>query len=162
MSAGRGQTLEVGGVCVIDDTYNANPAAVSAALDHLMQVAVARGGRAVAVLGDMLEFGSQTVQYHEQAGELAAAAGVSMLWGVGSLSAAAVRGFERWWQDHPAEGLEWSARQLDSSEEAEALMEAIHPGDVVLVKGSRGVELRESGNKDGRRGEGRKMGWGER
>ena len=68
LSGGRGQTVEVGGIVVIDDTYNANPAATRAALDHLVTSARHRCVRAVAVLGDMLELGPETERFHEEIG----------------------------------------------------------------------------------------------
>ncbi len=68
LSQGRGQTIEAGGLCLIDDTYNANPAAVRAAVEHLVDLAAKRGGRAVAVLGDMLELGPEEQRFHEQVG----------------------------------------------------------------------------------------------
>ncbi len=146
-SDGRGQTVEAGGVCLIDDTYNANPAAVGAAVHHLVDLAAERGGRAVAVLGDMLELGPDQERFHEQTGAAAAKAGVLVLWGVGPLSAATVRGFRRWWQEDGKGGAEWSSGHLTSADEADALLEGLRPGDVVLVKASRSVRLEKVVNR---------------
>jgi UDP-N-acetylmuramoyl-tripeptide--D-alanyl-D-alanine ligase len=140
-SDGRGQTLQVGTLCLIDDTYNSNPAAVAAAVDHLVLLAAKRGGRAVAVLGDMLELGPDAEDFHEQAGAGAAQAGVSALWGVGPLSAATVRGFRQWWEANATQGQEWSAEHIGSSEDGGAVVAGLRAGDVVLVKASRGVKL---------------------
>ncbi len=141
MSQGRGQVIEAGGVCVIDDSYNANPAAVGAAIEELARLASERGGRAVAVLGDMLELGPKAERYHEQAGEQAATAGVSVLWGVGPLSAATSRGFQGRWRERRDTDEVWAVRHVGRSEEAESVVEDLRAGDVVLVKGSRGVRL---------------------
>jgi UDP-N-acetylmuramoyl-tripeptide--D-alanyl-D-alanine ligase len=140
-SDGRGQTTEVGGICVIDDTYNANPAAVRAAVHHLVRMAADRGGRAVAVLGDMLELGPDEERFHEQSGVDVAEAGVSALWGVGPLSAATVRGFRRWWEQNGKDGLEWSSEHVASSDYPDAVLAGLRAGDVVLVKASRSVRL---------------------
>jgi UDP-N-acetylmuramoyl-tripeptide--D-alanyl-D-alanine ligase len=141
LSDGRGQTLEVGGLCVIDDTYNANPAAVCAAVDYLVRLAAARGGRAVAVLGDMLELGPDAERFHEQTGADVARAGVGTLWGVGPLSEATVRGFRRWWEENGRSGQEWGAEHVGSSEDAGPVVAGLRAGDVVLVKASRSVRL---------------------
>jgi UDP-N-acetylmuramoyl-tripeptide--D-alanyl-D-alanine ligase len=141
LSQGRGQVSEAGGVCVIDDTYNANPAAVRAALDHLVLLASRRQGRAVAVLGDMLELGPLAEKYHHETGEYAALAGVSVLWGVGPLSEATVQGFEHGLRDGSGAGGERDVRHVPSAEQAESVIEELRPGDVVLVKGSRGIRL---------------------
>jgi UDP-N-acetylmuramoyl-tripeptide--D-alanyl-D-alanine ligase len=134
MSRGRGQVLEVPGLRVVDDTYNANPAAVRAALDDLVRVAREVGGRAVAVLGDMLELGPEEQCYHEQVGEYAAAVGVQALWGVGPRSQWTVEGFER------TAGGE-AAGHVASAAEISPVTAALRPGDVVLMKASRSVGL---------------------
>ncbi len=92
-SAGRGDIIEVEGLCIVNETYNANPAALRAALDDLMRLATRRGGRPVAVLGDMLELGAEEERYHEEVGAYAAALGVKALWGVGRLARATVEGY---------------------------------------------------------------------
>jgi UDP-N-acetylmuramoyl-tripeptide--D-alanyl-D-alanine ligase len=132
-AARRGEVIRLGsGVVVIDDSYNANPTATRRALELL---AVGRAGRRVAVLGEMLELGERTVELHEAVGRAAAAAGVGLLVTVGgapaeSLGAAAV-----------GAGLAPAAvRHCPDSEEAAAVVaRLLQPGDVVLVKGSRGV-----------------------
>jgi len=141
LSQGRGQTVEVGGICVIDDSYNANPAAVESAVDDLVRMAQDRGGRAVAVLGDMLELGPGSEAFHERVGEMAAAAGVSVLWGVGPLSEATVKGFRQWCEEHREEGVDRPAEHAVDADDVARLIEALRTGDVVLVKGSRGVAL---------------------
>jgi UDP-N-acetylmuramyl pentapeptide synthase len=101
-----------------------------AALDDLALTASARGGRSVAVLGDMLELGPGERGYHERAGAQVAAAGVDLLIAVGPLAAAM------------AEPYGGEARlAADASEAAALAAELVVPRDTVLVKGSRGVGL---------------------
>src|SRR5260221_2463721 len=67
----RGRVFRLrGGVSVIDDSYNANPAAMEAALTVLSQTDPGPAGRRVAVLGDMLELGTQSTERHHEIGRL--------------------------------------------------------------------------------------------
>jgi UDP-N-acetylmuramoyl-tripeptide--D-alanyl-D-alanine ligase len=141
---GRGETVRLPGICIIDDTYNANPAAVRAALDDLVRVAARLGGRPVAVLGDMRELGPEERSFHRQTGEYAAAAGVRMLWGVGELSRSTADGF----RDASAagaagEGQGGLAGHVASPAETLPVEGSLRPGDVVLFKASRSVRLEE-------------------
>ncbi len=126
----REEVIELdGGVTVINDCYNANPAAMSAALEHLAALAGER--RKVAVLGEMAELGPEAPAYHRATGAEIAGAGVEVLVAVGPLAAGYVE---------TAEGV--AGRQVATAgEAAEALQELLRPGDVVLVKGSRAVGL---------------------
>ncbi len=137
----RGNVMDLTGLCVIDDTYNANPAAVRAALDNLVRVATARGGRSVAVLGAMLELGPDAERYHREVGAYAAEVGVVALWGVGPEARATVEGFRTAWQARPGRDCEWVAGHLDSVEETSRVVAGLRPGDVVLFKASRSVRL---------------------
>ncbi|MCW3064059.1 MAG: UDP-N-acetylmuramoyl-tripeptide--D-alanyl-D-alanine ligase, partial [Solirubrobacterales bacterium] len=130
-SAHRGERVEAAdGVLVIDDCYNANPMSVRAGLEDLSLTARARGGRAVAVLGDMLELGPGEREAHEEAGRQAAAAEVDVLVTVGPRAAAM------------ADPFGGEAYPVASAAEAAALLpEVLQPGDTLLVKGSRGVGL---------------------
>lgn len=131
-SPGRGQRTELpGGVTVIDDCYNANPMSVRAALDDLAQTAPSGGSaRRVAVLGDMLELGAAQHHFHVEAGHHAAAAGVDVLVTVGPLAEAM------------AEAFSGELHSVGTAAEAAPVVQAlVKPGDVVLVKGSRGVGL---------------------
>lgn len=122
-----------GGVVVIDDSYNASPLAVETALATLS--GAARTARRVAVLGEMLELGARSADLHRAAGRAAAAGGVGLLLTVGggparALGAAAVE----------AGAAPAGVVHCESSEEAAARAAAlVRDGDVVLVKGSRGV-----------------------
>ncbi len=132
-SAGRGDRIEApGGVLVLDDCYNANPMSMRAALDDLAATASERGGRRVAVLGDMLELGPDAVSYHEELGRQAGRAGVDLLVTVGPLAAAAAGSFA---------GATRGA--ADAAAAAELLPPLLEPGDTVLVKASNGVGLAE-------------------
>jgi UDP-N-acetylmuramoyl-tripeptide--D-alanyl-D-alanine ligase len=133
---GRGEIAQLPGLCLIDDTYNANPAAVRAALDNLVRVAGRLGGRPVAVLGDMRELGPEERLFHRQTGEYAAAAGVEVLWGVGPLSESTAEGFRT-----AREGVQ--AGHVASPAETSPVEASLRPGDVVLFKASRGVRLEQ-------------------
>jgi UDP-N-acetylmuramoyl-tripeptide--D-alanyl-D-alanine ligase len=126
----REEVVELaGGVTLINDSYNANPASMQAALAHLADLAGDR--RRVAVLGDMAELGEGAPGYHEEVGREVARSGVSVLVAVGPLA----EGYAA-----AAEGVE--SRAVGSAgEAADAIAGLLRPGDVVLVKGSRSVGL---------------------
>jgi len=128
-SSMRGERVALGvGALVINDCYNANPLSMRAALDDLASQHAE--GRRVAVLGDMLELGPAEREHHRDIGAYAASAGVDLLVTVGPRAAAMLDQF-----DGEAHGV------LDAGEAAALLPELIGAGDVVLVKGSRGVGL---------------------
>ena len=130
----RGEVLRLSnGVTVIDDSYNANPTATVRALELLGE---ARGAaRRVAVLGEMLELGEQAVALHEHVGQVAARSGVDLLLTVGGAPAEAMA------RAAAAAGLgRQSVQHFTSSEDAaNRAAELVTSGDLVLVKGSRGV-----------------------
>jgi UDP-N-acetylmuramoyl-tripeptide--D-alanyl-D-alanine ligase len=128
LSAMRGQVRERDGVTVIEDCYNANPLSMRAALDDL---ATKRpSGRRIAVLGDMLELGPTEVEEHRAVGVHAAVSGVDVLVTVGPLAA------------EMAEPFGGEAHSVGSAAEAAELVRSlVAPGDLVLVKASRGVAL---------------------
>ena len=118
------------GVTVIDDSYNANPASTAAALRAL--TAMARGRRAIAVLGYLAELGGYERTGHEEVGRLAAELGVDLLIAVGTTAAPIL--------DGAAAVASWEGKSVQVTEQEEAvalLREQLRPGDVVLVKGSR-------------------------
>jgi UDP-N-acetylmuramoyl-tripeptide--D-alanyl-D-alanine ligase len=131
-SPGRGQRTELpDGITVIDDCYNANPMSMRAALDDLVATAPSGGSvRRVAVLGDMLELGPGERAFHVETGRHAAQLGIDLLITVGPLAAAMGEAFDG--ESH---------RVATATEAASAVRELVKPGDVVLVKGSRGVGL---------------------
>ncbi|HSZ13494.1 MAG TPA: UDP-N-acetylmuramoyl-tripeptide--D-alanyl-D-alanine ligase [Solirubrobacteraceae bacterium] len=127
-SAMRGQRIELaGGVVLVADCYNANPMSMRAAIDDLAEAACARR---VAVLGDMLELGPQGVRMHREVGAYARDRGVELLVTVGPL-AAELR------EDFGGE----SYATPDAQAAGELVGGLLREGDVVLVKGSRGVGL---------------------
>ncbi len=145
-SGSRGDVLGLRGLTMIDDTYNASPAAVRAALDDLVDLAGEAGGRPVAVLGDMLELGPDAAAYHDATGAYAAEAGVAALWGVGPLSVSTVEGFRRARQADTAETadvtiLPLQAGNVRSADEASPILASLRRGDVVLLKASRSMGL---------------------
>jgi UDP-N-acetylmuramoyl-tripeptide--D-alanyl-D-alanine ligase len=118
------------GVTVIDDSYNANPASVTAALHAL--VAMGAGRRTVAVLGYLAELGAYERAGHEEIGRLAAELGVDRLVVVGEPAAPIHAGAT-------AVG-SWGGTSVQVTDQPAAvalLREELRPGDVVLVKGSR-------------------------
>jgi UDP-N-acetylmuramoyl-tripeptide--D-alanyl-D-alanine ligase len=130
----RGEVLRLAGeVTVIDDSYNANPTATKRALDVLGDQA--GRWRRVAVLGEMLELGDAAVALHEDVGRAAAAAKVSVLIAVGGDAARALA------DAAVAAGMARATVQYvaTSDEAADAAVTLVRRGDLVLVKGSRGV-----------------------
>ena len=116
------------GATVVNDCYNANPLSMRAALDDLATQEPA--GRRVAVLGDMLELGPTEQEHHREIGAYAAASGVDLLIAVGPRAAAMLDTFGG------------EARAVpDAAGAARLAAELVGPGDVVLVKASRGVGL---------------------
>lgn len=120
------------GVTLLDDCYNANPASMSAALATLAGLA-GPGRRAVAVLGDMLELGALEGEAHRALGEEAARSGVAALAAFGPRARAT------------AEAARAAGLDAFHTEDVEALVRwaraTVAPGDVLLVKGSRGMKL---------------------
>ena len=123
------RTQRPDGVLIIDDTYNANPESVAAALRAA--VALREGGRrVVAVLGEMLELGEESADRHQEIGQLATELGLDLVVAVGPGAAAIADGA----------GPD-AVRAPDTDEAAEVVSAWLRPGDVVLVKASRGARL---------------------
>lgn len=129
----RGEVRRLGeGVVLLDDSYNSSPAALDAAV---VALTLAPGRRRVAILGDMLELGDAGPALHREAGG-ALPGRVDAVVGVGPLSKELVAGARE-------AGLEADAtRHFDDAEAAVAAVgEVVRPGDAVLVKASRGLQL---------------------
>jgi UDP-N-acetylmuramoyl-tripeptide--D-alanyl-D-alanine ligase len=129
-SASMRGVVHRGAFTLVDDSYNSNPDALGKALES---AALLAGMRRVAVLGDMLELGPQGPRFHRESGERAARLGFSPVAGVGELSRELVAGAreagaEAVWLPDAAAAAEWAAA-------------AVREGDVLLVKGSRGIKL---------------------
>jgi UDP-N-acetylmuramoyl-tripeptide--D-alanyl-D-alanine ligase len=121
------------GITLIDDSYNSSPAALRTSLEV---VAHASGyARKVAVLGEMLELGRHSAALHQECGRAAAAAGLDLLIAVGGAAAAAMG------EAAAAAGMPAGAvAHVERSDDAAVMaVAAVRPGDLVLVKGSRGT-----------------------
>ncbi|WP_089723864.1 UDP-N-acetylmuramoyl-tripeptide--D-alanyl-D-alanine ligase [Candidatus Thiosymbion oneisti] len=117
-----------GGLRLIDDSYNANPDSVRAAIEVL----VGLPGRHWLVLGDLAELGSDAEALHSGLGEAARTAGVEVLYTVGILSAAAAEAFGTGGRHFP-----------DQASLISALRRHLGPRDLVLVKGSRAAAMEQ-------------------
>ena len=127
----RSRLVEIGGVRVLDDAYNANPSSMHAAVGALL--ALPGSGRNMAVLGLMAELGPRSEELHRQVGAALTETGLDLLLAVGEEAAALAEGFA-------AGGC--SALHMRSRGEAvDWLFENTLPGDRVLVKGSRAAGL---------------------
>ena len=130
--AGRGAIRRLGdGTLLIDDSYNANPASVRAALRSLAEIGRAESRRTVAVLGEMKELGQSEAEEHDAIGAAIAEAGVAVAIGCGGLIDLALDRASR-----AGVTVIKSANTDLAAKEADAL---VRPTDVVLVKGSRSV-----------------------
>jgi len=133
-AAMRGEVLRLaGGITLINDCYNSNPVA----LDSMIALLAATPGRRhVLVAGEMLELGARSEELHRACGRTAAARKIDWVFGVQGHAAAIAAGAV-------ASGLEKSHAGFcaTAQEAAGVLAEFIAPGDVILVKGSRGVKM---------------------
>jgi UDP-N-acetylmuramoyl-tripeptide--D-alanyl-D-alanine ligase len=127
--AGRLQTrLAPSGVRVIDDSYNANPDSMNAAIAVLQSAP----GRRWLVMGDLAELGGSAARLHSGIGERARSAGIERLWCCGPLSRAAVEAFG-------PQGRHFADREALAA----ALRPALAAGDTILVKGSRSAGMEQ-------------------
>ena len=131
--ARRGEVVRAGGVTIVDDSYNSNPKALSRAL--AMLAGETRYARRIAVIGEMLELGAASPALHRAAGEEAARADVTELVAVGGASARALAdGAVQ--AGMPPSRVHYVNNSTDAADLAATLVKS---GDVVLVKGSRGI-----------------------
>ena len=128
----RQQIKEAHGITLIDDTYNASPDSMRAALKILGGLKAT--GKKYAVLADMLELGDYAERGHYETGAFAAENGTDVLIGVGPLAKHIVEGFKN------RENSVWFA---SNAEAIAYLKDRLHPGDAVLCKGSRGMHMDE-------------------
>lgn len=134
----RQNIVELGSCTMIKDCYNASPASMKSGLDVLARAASRRGGRRVAILGDMLELGDFSVRAHQEVGRLVCDYRVDCLVTVGSLaeyiaSSAVERGFNasRVYVFHDNDSVKRNLNRI------------LQEGDTILIKGSRGMKLEE-------------------
>ncbi|MEK6606530.1 MAG: UDP-N-acetylmuramoyl-tripeptide--D-alanyl-D-alanine ligase [Myxococcota bacterium] len=142
----RSRLVALAGRTVLDDCYNANPASMVAALAAIAELRrdggrlTPRGGTcgAAAVLGEMRELGDEAARLHTEVGAAVAVAGLDLLVCVGDAAAAIADGAV-------AAGMPVArvVRVADAAAAADAVRARTHPGDLVLVKGSRGARLEE-------------------
>ena len=128
LTQARVQVKIIGGVQFIDDSYNANPDSTKAALRTLAELETE--GQRIAVLGQMLELGGESRRGHEEVGSAAASLGIDHLIALGK-NAAQIATTAK------AAGLANSQVVGTAEHAADRLAEIAHPGDLVLVKGSR-------------------------
>lgn len=129
----RGVILEWRGATIYDDTYNSNPYALKRALELMAQADVR--GRRIAVIGDMLELGDEELQFHRDSGK-AIPRSIDVVAGVGKRSTALLEGAREAGFDEAA------LHHFDDAKAAgEFLKSNIREGDLVLIKGSRGIGL---------------------
>jgi UDP-N-acetylmuramoyl-tripeptide--D-alanyl-D-alanine ligase len=128
LTKARLQIKQIHGVQFIDDSYNANPDSMKAALRTLVELDA--DGKRIAVLGEMGELGKESESGHREVGECAAELGVDQLIAIGETGALIARAAEK-------SGLEKSVAVGSTGEAAEMLADIAAPGDLVLIKGSR-------------------------
>ncbi len=133
---GRGvqQRFEIDGgeFLLIDESYNANPLSMVAALSLLGGVKLGKGGRRIAVLGDMLELGSHGPGLHAELSKAVDAHNVDVLYAAGPLMA-------HLWENTPVNRR--GAYATSSAELTDSLLDGLQAGDVVMIKGSLGSRM---------------------
>jgi len=130
--------LRLDGVTLLDDTYNANPGSVEAALRTLAAMPAAAVGRRFVVLGDMLELGPQSPELHRKCGELMGLLPDAWLLAAGAQAHAVAAGAAA--RGLPAERILTCA---DGAGAAALVVPLLQRGDFVLVKGSRGMQMEQ-------------------
>lgn len=118
------------GAVLVDDSYNANPGSLAAAIDTLAETSRAAGGEGWLVLGDMRELGADAAAMHAEMGRRAKAAGIARLFALGPLSAEAAAAFG-------AGGVAFDSHEALAAD----LLAELRSGVRVLVKGSRGSAM---------------------
>lgn len=128
----RGEVLEfAAGFTVVDDSYNSNPRSLLNMVRTIIESGV-NARRRIVIAGEMLELGPDEAELHREAGREIGRAGVDVVWGIRGFGAEIVAGAKE-------AGLT-EARFFETSDEAaRALVAEVREGDLVLVKGSRGV-----------------------
>jgi len=129
--AGRGRRhLLGGGITLIDESYNANPASMKAAIDVLDRSRPGPGGRRIAVLGDMLELGAHAARLHAGLADIIAPTSTDLVYlGGPEMAALAAR----------LQGGKLGAYVGGVEELTPIVLSALQPGDVVVVKSSKGI-----------------------
>jgi len=128
LTKARLQIKQIHDVQFLDDSYNANPDSMKAALRTLMEIDA--DGKRIAVLGEMRELGEESERGHQEVGETAAELGVNQLIAIGEMGAIIAQAAKK-------AGLKKSAAVGSTSEAAKILAGIAEAGDLVLIKGSR-------------------------
>jgi UDP-N-acetylmuramoyl-tripeptide--D-alanyl-D-alanine ligase len=134
LTRARLQIKEIGSVQFLDDSYNANPDSMKAALRTLAELDTE--GKRIAVLGEMRELGTESERGHREVGETAATLGIDQLITIGDVAeliAEAAR----------TAGLDKVSSARSTAEAAKLLGEIAKPGDLILIKGSRAARTEE-------------------
>jgi UDP-N-acetylmuramoyl-tripeptide--D-alanyl-D-alanine ligase len=132
--AKRMQLLRRGEMTIINDAYNANPESMRAALEFLAAIPVREHGRRVAILGDMLELGEAAEPAHREIGALMSQLPIHAVFAHGPRMKNLVQAIgETIWAEHFD----------DKAKLCEEVNRSLRPGDVILVKGSRGMAMEE-------------------
>ena len=128
----RGEVLDfAAGFRVVDDSYNSNPRSLANMVRTITE-AGNKSSRRIVIAGEMLELGPEAASLHRETGREIATSGIDVLWGVRGLAKELIAGASQ-------AGLK-QTRLFESSEEAaRAIMTEIREGDLILIKGSRGV-----------------------
>ena len=134
LTKARLQIKEIGGVQFLDDSYNANPDSMKAALRTLVELDAE--GKRIAVLGEMRELGTESERGHREVGETAATLGVDQLITIGDAA-------ELIAESARTAGLDKVSSARSTTEAAKLLGEIAEPGDLVLIKGSRAARTEE-------------------
>ena len=134
LTKARLQIKEIGGVQFLDDSYNANPDSMKAALRTLVELDAE--GKRIAVLGEMRELGAESERGHREVGETAATLGVDHLITIGDAAKLIAEGAR-------TAGLDKVSSARSTDEAAKLLGEIAEPGDLVLIKGSRAARTEE-------------------
>ena len=130
---GRGKPLFFEqGICVVDDSYNSNPAALMTMMRLLKGIPGYR--RKILVAGEMLELGAGAARFHQACGKAAAGWGFDLILGIQGLADRVVTSARAVGYDSGH-----SVFFDDAAEAGEWLAPRVRPGDLILVKGSRGV-----------------------
>jgi UDP-N-acetylmuramyl pentapeptide synthase len=132
LTKARLQIREINGIQFIDDSYNANPDSMKAALRTLVELDA--DGRRIAILGGMSELGEESERGHREVGEAAAALGIDELIAVGPTGASMVQAAQK-------AGLKKCLSVGSPDDAARILGERASPGDLILVKGSRSARM---------------------
>jgi len=127
----RMQMLKLGNITVLNDTYNSNPDSVLAALETLNAATVT--GKKIAVLADMLELGESAKDEHMRVGKLAKAYGIEYLLTYGPLSK----------HTYDAATTRFKVHYDQKNILSEYLVELVASGDIILIKGSRGMKMED-------------------